>query len=87
MNDESEATSGEQKTTVAKVFLAFLRLGLTSFGGPVVHIGYFHDEFVVRRKWVDELAYGVLEDAGLAGGDPDCASRLASAFWADVLNV
>lgn len=60
MNDVSDATSGEQKTTVATVFLTFLRLGLTSFGGPVAHIGYFHDEFVVRRKWVDERAYADL---------------------------
>ncbi len=60
MNDVSDATAGEQKTTVATVFLTFLRLGLTSFGGPVAHIGYFHDEFVVRRKWVDERVYADL---------------------------
>jgi len=41
----------------AEVFTAFLRLGLTSFGGPIAHIGYFHEEFVVRRKWLDEQAY------------------------------
>jgi hypothetical protein len=35
-------------------------LGLTSFGGPVAHLGYFHDEFVVRRKWLDERAYADL---------------------------
>jgi len=39
------------------VFLAFLRLGLTSFGGPVAHLGYFRAEFVARRKWLDEAAY------------------------------
>jgi len=50
----------ERQTTVGAVFLAFLRLGLTSFGGPVAHIGYFHDEFVVRRKWFDERAYADL---------------------------
>jgi chromate transporter len=33
---------------------------LTSFGGPVAHLGYFHDEFVVRRKWLDERAYADL---------------------------
>jgi chromate transporter len=37
--------------------LAFLRLGLTSFGGPVAHIGYFRDEFVGRRQWLDEDCY------------------------------
>ena len=60
MNNEGETNAGEQKTTVAAVFLAFLRLGLTSFGGPVAHIGYFHDEFVVRRKWLDERTYADL---------------------------
>jgi chromate transporter len=39
------------------VFLVFLRLGLTSFGGPVAHLGYFRGEFVERRKWLDEAAY------------------------------
>jgi chromate transporter len=40
-----------------EVFAVFLRLGLTSFGGPVAHLGYFHEEFVVRRKWLDEKTY------------------------------
>ncbi|OZI18654.1 chromate transporter [Bordetella genomosp. 9] len=39
------------------VFLLFLRLGLTSFGGPVAHLGYFRGEFVERRKWLDEHTY------------------------------
>ena len=39
------------------VFLAFLRLGLTSFGGPVAHLGYFRAEFVARRHWLDEAQY------------------------------
>jgi chromate transporter len=39
------------------VFAAFLKLGLTSFGGPVAHIGYFREEFVKRRKWIDERTY------------------------------
>ncbi|SDS08035.1 chromate transporter [Halopseudomonas litoralis] len=39
------------------VFLIFLRLGLTSFGGPVAHLGYFRDEFVVRRRWLSERSY------------------------------
>lgn len=41
-------------------FLAFLRLGLTSFGGPVAHLGFFREEFVVRRKWLSEQAYADL---------------------------
>ena len=36
---------------------AFLRLGLTSFGGPVAHLGYFRREFVERRRWLDDAAY------------------------------
>lgn len=40
------------------IFLLFLRLGLTSFGGPAAHLGYFHDEFVRRRHWLPESAYG-----------------------------
>ncbi|RVU20131.1 chromate efflux transporter [Methylobacterium oryzihabitans] len=43
-----------------EVFAAFLRLGLTAFGGPVAHLGYFRDEFVVRRRWLDEAAYADL---------------------------
>ncbi len=39
-----------------EVFSIFLKLGLTSFGGPVAHIGYFREEFVVRRKWLDDAA-------------------------------
>lgn len=42
------------------VFLIFLRLGLTSFGGPVAHLGYFRDEFVVRRQWLSERSYADL---------------------------
>ncbi len=40
-----------------EVLRAFLRLGLTSFGGPVAHLGYFRAEFVERRRWLDEAAY------------------------------
>ncbi|HEY4467973.1 MAG TPA: chromate efflux transporter [Klebsiella sp.] len=43
--------------TPAAVFLIFLRLGLTSFGGPIAHLGYFRDEFVTRRKWISEQSY------------------------------
>ena len=43
-----------------QVLLVFLRLGLTSFGGPVAHLGYFREEFVARRKWLDERAYADL---------------------------
>ncbi|QGZ30678.1 chromate efflux transporter [Stutzerimonas stutzeri] len=42
------------------ILLVFLRLGLTSFGGPVAHIGYFREEFVHRRRWLDEARYADL---------------------------
>ncbi|CAI8932111.1 MULTISPECIES: chromate efflux transporter [Pseudomonas] len=42
------------------VFLVFLRLGLTSFGGPIAHLGYFRDELVVRRQWLSERCYADL---------------------------
>jgi chromate transporter len=43
-----------------EIFTAFLRLGLTAFGGPVAHLGFFHEEFVRRRRWLDENAYADL---------------------------
>lgn len=45
---------------MGEVFLAFLKLGLTAFGGPVAHLGYFREEFVRRRGWLDEAAYADL---------------------------
>ncbi len=45
---------------VLEVFSAFLRLGLSSFGGPTAHIGYFRDEFVARRRWLDEPEFADL---------------------------
>ena len=44
-------------TSPITVFLVFLRLGLTSFGGPVAHIGYFRTEFVTNRRWFDEQGF------------------------------
>lgn len=46
--------------TVPEVFLAFLRLGVTSFGGPIAHLGYFRDDLVTRRRWMDDRAYADL---------------------------
>ncbi|MBX9933779.1 MAG: chromate efflux transporter [Methylobacterium sp.] len=53
---QTEAPAG----SVGEVFSAFLKLGLTAFGGPVAHIGYFRTEFVARRRWLDEAAYADL---------------------------
>ena len=43
-----------------RIFLVFLRLGLTSFGGPIAHLSYFRAEFVARRRWLDESGYADL---------------------------
>ncbi len=58
----SDTSQGEAagRTPIIQVFLIFLRLGCTSFGGPVAHLGYFRDEFVGRRKWLDERGYADL---------------------------
>ncbi|WP_334420309.1 chromate efflux transporter [Bradyrhizobium sp. AZCC 1588] len=47
----------EKSASIAEVFAAFLKLGLTSFGGPIAHLGYFRTEFVERRKWLSESSY------------------------------
>lgn len=46
--------------TVREVFVVLLRLGLTSFGGPVAHLGYFREAFVVQRRWMSDRAYADL---------------------------
>ena len=52
--------SADKTGSALEVFGAFLKLGLTSFGGPIAHIGYFREEFVSRRGWLDDKAYGDL---------------------------
>ena len=54
--DADRKTNG----SAGEVFRVFLKLGLTSFGGPIAHLGYFRDELVVRREWLDETAYADL---------------------------
>jgi chromate transporter len=49
--------AGRRRNSAAEVLRIFLRLGLTSFGGPVAHLGYFRAEFVGRRGWLDEATY------------------------------
>ena len=45
---------------IGSIFAVFLRLGLTSFGGPIAHLGYYRTEFVERRRWLSEAAYADL---------------------------
>ncbi len=62
--DESDPATLEshppRQGSVLEILGVFTRLGLTSFGGPVAHLGYFRQEIVVRRKWVDETTYADL---------------------------
>ena len=48
------------RVRILETLLAALKLGLTSFGGPVAHLGYFRDEYVTRRRWLDERSYADL---------------------------
>ncbi|OGA40130.1 MAG: chromate transporter [Betaproteobacteria bacterium RIFCSPLOWO2_12_FULL_62_13] len=54
---QAKATKRESAFTVFKIFL---KLGCTSFGGPIAHLGYFREEFVNRRKWITDQAYADL---------------------------
>jgi chromate transporter len=57
---DTAAENGMARGSPGEVFRVFLKLGVTSFGGPIAHLGYFRDELVVRRKWLDESAYADL---------------------------
>jgi chromate transporter len=59
---ESQGAMGTPAASgrAGEVFRVFLRLGLTSFGGPIAHLGFFRDELVVRRQWIDEEGYADL---------------------------
>ncbi|OWR28195.1 ChrA protein [Saccharibacillus sp. O23] len=50
----------KSSSRLREIFAVSLKLGLTSFGGPVAHLGYFREEYVRRRKWIDERDYGEL---------------------------
>jgi chromate transporter len=60
MTGEAAATTRTAPGRAGEVFRVFLRLGLTSFGGPVAHLGYFRAEFVERRGWIEERDYADL---------------------------
>ncbi len=67
MTDAADPTTGKTAAKAAtgvspagsplEVLLVFLKLGVSCFGGPIAHIGYFREEFVVRRRWLDEQAF------------------------------
>ena len=55
-----ESLSDQTQGSFLEVLWVSTRLGLTSFGGPIAHLGYFHEEYVKRRKWIDEQSYADL---------------------------
>ncbi len=60
MSAPSAGKISSRRSPAGEVFATFLRLGLTSFGGPVAHLGYFRAELVERRRWLGERAYADL---------------------------
>ena len=59
-NSAAQVLRGQTENSLLEVLWASTRLGLTSFGGPIAHLGYFHEEYVKRRKWIDEQSYADL---------------------------
>src|ERR1043165_4290697 len=57
---EAAPQARQARGTAREVLLVYLKLGVSCFGGPIAHIGYFRDEFVTRRRWLDEQAYADL---------------------------
>ena len=57
MDTDLSSPQPSRLARVFEVFIVFLKLGLTSFGGPIAHIGYFRREFVERRRWLDDEAF------------------------------
>lgn len=60
MAGEAASPLHHPRGTATEVGAAFLKLGLSAFGGPIAHLGYFHREFVERRRWLDEEQFGQL---------------------------
>ncbi|MPZ77363.1 MAG: chromate efflux transporter [Deltaproteobacteria bacterium] len=55
-----ESLRGQSQGSLLEVLWVSTRLGLTSFGGPIAHLGYFHEEYVKRKNWIDEQSYADL---------------------------
>lgn len=53
-------TENSKLKRILELFLVSMKLGATSFGGPIAHLGFFHDEYIKRRKWLDEKSYAQL---------------------------
>lgn len=84
----------QQNNSPWQLFLIFLKLGLTSFGGPIAHLGFFRDEFVNRRQWLTDRSYADLvalchflpgpasSQVGIAVGFSQARYKGAFAAWA-----
>jgi chromate transporter len=59
MNQPTNQKEGKLRS-ISEILIVSTKLGLTSFGGPVAHLGYFHNEYIQRRKWMDERSYADL---------------------------
>ncbi len=57
---DDQSAASPTTSPIGEIFRVALRLGLTSFGGPTAHLGYFREEYVVRRRWLDERSYADL---------------------------
>lgn len=93
MSTPPPSDSPEHAGSPGETFLVFLRLGLTSFGGPIAHLAYFRTEFVTRRRWLDDRGFADLvalcqflpgpasSQVGMALGFGRCGWRGALAAW------
>ena len=91
-NDASQPAETATRGSALEVFLSFLKLGLTSFGGPVAHLGYFRTEFVERKQWLDDKSYSDLVALcqflpGPASSQVGIALGLGRAGWAGALGA
>ena len=82
MNEHAEIATeevlhGRSQVSLLEILWVTTRLGLTSFGGPIAHLGYFHEEYVKRRKWIDEQSYAEL--VALCQSLPGPTSSMAGA--------
>lgn len=59
-NDQDQAVTPNRWRALWEVLIVATKLGLTSFGGPTAHLGYFHNEYIRKRKWMDEQSYADL---------------------------
>ena len=57
MKKKKNINNQKEKTSLFLIFFEFLMLGLTSFGGPIAHIAFFRENFVIKKKWFDEKTY------------------------------